>query len=171
MAPPGTKAVIYDNAGLRASQAPRGLDAWLLGQSKDHYRCHLYYVPETTGYRVSGSADLFPQLSNKTHVNKLSKEIQDALTKLTQQKQMLTTLCTLALHLDAFLSGTPLPRTPTSKQPPEELRVVSLQHTEEQRVIMFQEPPLQCVSMAPPTVLANNPTAPCILWTKPRTHQ
>jgi hypothetical protein len=122
MAPPGTKAIIYDDANSRASWAPRGLDAWLLGPSKDHYRCHLYYVPETTRYCVSGSADLFPQhcvappFSNKTHVNKLSEEIQDALTKLSQQKRMLTTLRTLALHLDAFVSGTPLPHTPTSDQ-------------------------------------------------------
>jgi hypothetical protein len=36
---------------------------------------------------------------------------------------------------------------------------------------MFQEPPLQRVSTAPPTVLANNPTPPCILRTKPQTHQ
>ena len=46
---------------LKALWAPHGLDAWLLGPSKDHYWCHLYYVPKTKGYRVSGSADLFPQ--------------------------------------------------------------------------------------------------------------
>ena len=61
MALPGTKAIIYDDSDLSASLAPRGLDAWLLGPSKDHYHCHLYYIPETTGYCVSGSADLFPQ--------------------------------------------------------------------------------------------------------------
>ncbi len=31
--------------------------------------------------------------------------------------------------------------------------------------------PLQRVTAAPVTILANNPTAPCILHTKPRTHQ
>ena len=61
MARPGTKAIIYNDADLQASWAPHGLNAWLLGPSKDHYRCHVYYVPETTGYCVSGSADLFPQ--------------------------------------------------------------------------------------------------------------
>jgi hypothetical protein len=149
MAPPGTKAIIYDDADSRASWAPRSLDAWLLGPSKDHYRCHLYYVPETTGYCVSGSADLFPQhciaplFSNEIHVNELSKEIQDTLTKLTRQKRTLQTIRTLAIHLDAFVSGTPLSRTPARDQPPEEQRVVPLQQTEEQRVITFQEPPLQ----------------------------
>jgi hypothetical protein len=60
MAPLGTKAIIFEDSDTRASWAPHGLDAWLLGPSKDHYRCHLYYVPETKGYRVSGSAELFP---------------------------------------------------------------------------------------------------------------
>ena len=92
MAPPGTKVIIYDDADSRASWAPHGLDAWLLGPSKDHYHCHLYYVPEAAGYCVSGSADLFPQhfiaplFSNETVVNELSKEIQETLTKLTQRE-------------------------------------------------------------------------------------
>ena len=149
MAPPGTKAIIYDDADSRALSAPHGLDAWLLGPSKDHYHCHIYYIPETTGYCVSGSADLFPQhciappFSNETHVNELSEEIQDTLTKLTRRERTLKTLRTLATHLDAFVSGTPLPRSPARNQPPEEQRVVPLQQTEEQRVVTFQEPPLQ----------------------------
>ena len=53
MAPPGTKEIIYKDLDTRASWAPHGLDAWLLGPSKDHYRCHLYYVPKSRGYRVS----------------------------------------------------------------------------------------------------------------------
>ncbi len=61
MAPPGTKAIIYEDSDTRASWASHGLDAWLLNLSKDHYKCHLYYVPETSDYCISGSADLFPQ--------------------------------------------------------------------------------------------------------------
>jgi hypothetical protein len=61
LAPPGTKAVIYEDANMRALWAPHGLDAWLLGPSKDQYHCNLYYVPETKGYHVSGSTNLFPQ--------------------------------------------------------------------------------------------------------------
>jgi hypothetical protein len=45
MAPPGTKAIIYKDSDTRAFWAPQGLDAWLIGPSKNHYRCHLYYVP------------------------------------------------------------------------------------------------------------------------------
>ncbi len=84
LAPLGTKSIIYEDSDTRASWAPHGLDAWHLGPSKDHYRCHLYFVPETSGYRISGSAELFPQhciaphYSNETHVNELAAELQSA---------------------------------------------------------------------------------------------
>ncbi len=37
LAPLGTKAIIYKDVDTRASWAPRGMDAWMLGPSKDHY--------------------------------------------------------------------------------------------------------------------------------------
>jgi hypothetical protein len=61
LAPLGTRAIIYEDSDTRASWAPHGLDVWYLGPSKDHYRCHIYYVPETKGCRTSGLAELFPQ--------------------------------------------------------------------------------------------------------------
>jgi hypothetical protein len=88
MASPGTEAIIYKDSDTRASWAPHGLDAWLLGPSKDHYQCHLYYVPKSRGYRVSGSADLFPQqcLANSyspiSHVRELSEELKTNLATL-----------------------------------------------------------------------------------------
>ncbi len=51
LAPLGCKAVIYeDGGGLWAS---RGVDGWYLGPSMDHYRCNIYYVPETGAYHIS----------------------------------------------------------------------------------------------------------------------
>ena len=47
------KEIIYNNADSRASWAPHSLDAWLLGPSKVHYRCQLYYVPELVGFQFS----------------------------------------------------------------------------------------------------------------------
>ena len=88
MAPPGTNAIILKDSDTQASWAPHGLDAWLLGPSKDHYRCHLYYVPKTRGYRVSGSTDLFPQKCLAplylpiSHVCELSKELKTNLATL-----------------------------------------------------------------------------------------
>ena len=36
MAPPGTRAVVYEDPKTRRSWAPRGLDAWYCGPSFDH---------------------------------------------------------------------------------------------------------------------------------------
>ncbi len=55
------KAVVYKANDTRGSWASRGVDEWYLGPSFDHYRCDLYYISETRGYRVSGSTELFPQ--------------------------------------------------------------------------------------------------------------
>ena len=81
LAPLGCKAVIYRDGDIRGSWASRGVDGWYLGPSIDHYRCDVYYVPETRAYRVSGSTELFPQhcqLPNLTphqHLCKLTDEL------------------------------------------------------------------------------------------------
>jgi hypothetical protein len=68
------------------------------GPSMDHYRCHLYYIPETSGYRVSGSADLFPQhcieptFTPVTHVKELSEELQQMLATMHRKKLTLAAL-------------------------------------------------------------------------------
>ena len=64
MAPPGTKAVIWENPKGRQLWAPRGIDAWYRGPSKDHYRLYKFYCPETQAIRVNGSAKFFPQHCN-----------------------------------------------------------------------------------------------------------
>jgi hypothetical protein len=82
LAPIGCKAIIYEVPAVRGSWASGGTDTWYLGPSKDHYRCNLYYVPEMRAYRISGSAELFPQdcqvpnLSPKEHLRALTKELQ-----------------------------------------------------------------------------------------------
>jgi hypothetical protein len=80
-APIGCKVIIYEVLAARGSWALQGADALYLGPSKDHYRCNLYYVPETHAYRISGSAELFPQhcqipnLSPNEHLRALTKEL------------------------------------------------------------------------------------------------
>jgi hypothetical protein len=61
LAPLGCKATVYKDEDTRGLWAARGIDGWYLGPSKDHYRCALYYIPETRAYRISGSTELFPQ--------------------------------------------------------------------------------------------------------------
>ena len=47
LAPLGCKAIVYKDGDTRGSWASRGVDAWYLGPSKDHYRCDLYYIIKT----------------------------------------------------------------------------------------------------------------------------
>jgi hypothetical protein len=61
LAPLGCKAVVYKDRDSRGSWASQGVDRWYLGPSHDHYRCDLYYIPETWAYWISGSTELFPQ--------------------------------------------------------------------------------------------------------------
>jgi len=82
LTPPGCKSIIYEAPAARGSWALQGTDAWYLGPSADHYRCNIYYVPETRAYRISGSVELFPQhcqvpnLSNNAHLKALTKELE-----------------------------------------------------------------------------------------------
>ena len=115
IAPLGTRAIIYEDSDTRASWAPHVLDAWYLGPSKDHYRCHIYYVPETKGYRVSGSAELFPQhcreptYSPDSHVKELSTELQENMATVGRKLRTVNVLKILARHLEAYLTGAPPP--------------------------------------------------------------
>jgi hypothetical protein len=95
LAPPGCKAVIYESPAAQGLWGSRGTDAWYLGPSHDHYRCnHNHsFVPEMRAYRISGSAELFPQhcqvpfLSTSDHMQELTKEVVSTLTKMTPEKQ------------------------------------------------------------------------------------
>jgi hypothetical protein len=73
----------------------------------------------------------------------------------------------LAQHLDAFISGTALPSLPVVMLPQDKQRVTSTPPVGEQRI----KTPLQPMPTTTTTLLANNPTAPQILRTKPQTHK
>ncbi len=165
--PLGTKAIIFKDSNTRAPWAPHGLDAWLLGPSKDHYQCHLYYVPETKGYCVSGSAELFPQhciappYSHETHVNELVEEIKTTIPQLSRRERTLSLMQSLAQHLDAYISGTPIPLlVPDVTHRPDEQRVTTISN-------VLHRPDKQRVT---PTPVANAPTSRRALRNTPRTH-
>jgi hypothetical protein len=93
MAPPGTKAVIWENPTTRQSWAPRGIDAWYIGPSKDHYRLYKFYCPETQAMRVNGSAQFFPQhcklptLNPTQHAHAAADKLFESLEKLKKEKR------------------------------------------------------------------------------------
>ena len=47
IAPIGTKALIYDDPEVRASWAPHGSDAYVVGPARKHYRCLRFFMPLT----------------------------------------------------------------------------------------------------------------------------
>jgi hypothetical protein len=84
LAPLGCKAVVYEDGDTQGSWASRGVDGWYLGPSKDHYRCDLYFIPETRAYCISGSTELSPQhcqipcLTKQQHFWALTEELAEA---------------------------------------------------------------------------------------------
>jgi hypothetical protein len=93
LAPPGCKAVIYEAPKTRGSWASHGTDAWYISPLMDHYWCNHYFVPETRAYRISGSAELFPQhcqvpfLMWNEHLQEVIDELNTALQKMPPEKR------------------------------------------------------------------------------------
>ncbi len=158
LAPLGCKAVIYEDCDIRGSWASRGVDGWYLGPSQDHYRCHLYYVPETRAYRVSGSTELFPQhcqLPNLTplqHFRALTNELAAETEVAAKTPQGLMLIKKLQANITAILNP------PTARV--EEQRVRPMDKEQQQRVI-DQAPIITIprISNAPPIMKTRDPTA------------
>ncbi len=64
LAPLGCKAVVYEDGDTKGLWESRGIDEWYLGPSLDHYRCNIYYVTETQGYRISAQPSCFRNTVN-----------------------------------------------------------------------------------------------------------
>jgi hypothetical protein len=60
LAPPGTRALVFEDPDTRESWAPHGNEAWYLGPALEHYRCYQFYIPDTKGIRITGSCEFFP---------------------------------------------------------------------------------------------------------------
>jgi hypothetical protein len=92
--------VVYEDGNTRGSWASQGVDGWYLGLLMDHYRCDLYFIPETRAYRVSGSTELFsqhcqlPNLTPHQHFHALTEELADmtAIVSATQKGRRLIKL-------------------------------------------------------------------------------
>ena len=169
LAPPGCKAIIYEAPAVRGSWASRGTDAWYLGPLADHYRCNLYYVPETRAYRISGSAELFPQhcqvpnLSNNAHLKALTEELETStgIAAKTHKGRML--IKELGKAIKAILKPPVV-----SKQ-----RVVNdnIREVVTQRANDDSAPELTRISDAPAIMNARDPTSKRNLIKDTRTHR
>jgi hypothetical protein len=136
----------------------------------DHYQRHLYYVPETSGYWVSGLANSFPQhciAPKYTHLSHINIIIWIANNISNNGMRTLQVLPTLVHYLDLYVTGVPPPTVELDQTHP----IIPI---EDQRVIPFPSHAhqgIQRVSKAVPMPLAYNPTVPWVLRTKTRTHQ
>ncbi len=173
LAPLGCKAIVYKDGNTRGSWASRGVDAWYLGPSKDHYRCNLYYIIETRAYHVSGSTELFPQhcqlpdMNPHKHLKALTEELVEATNVASNTPKGKQLLKMIAQKIDDLLHPTP---------PIDEQRVANderlAQQMEEQRVI--DEAPIITIPRItdlPPIVTSNNPTAKRKLKETKRVHR
>jgi hypothetical protein len=161
LAPIGCKAIIYEAPAVRGSWVLQRTDAWYLGPSKDHYRCNMYYIPETRAYRISWSAELFPQhcqvpnLSPNEHLRALTKRLAittSSVSKTTTGRDMIKVP---QAHLDALIEPVPYPS--------------------EQRVIVDNAPlpneqPIQRMSQPPAIMKTRDPTAKRNLILTKRSH-
>jgi hypothetical protein len=177
LAPLGCRAVVYEDGDTRGSWASRGVDGWYLGLSKDHYRCDIYYIPETRGYRVSGSTELFPQhcqlpdMTPHQHFRALVDELSDDVDRQSTSPKGRRILALLGECLKILLA-----------QPPtlEEQRVAANEQrviadrlaTEAQRVI--DDSPIITIPRitdAPGIIMERNRTAKRTLKATPRVHR
>ncbi len=85
-----------------------------VGPLMNHYWCDIYYIPETQGYRISGSTELFPQhcqLPNMTPRQKFCA-LTDELTNDTEQASTTPKgrriLRLLEDHITALLAPPPM---------------------------------------------------------------
>ena len=61
MAPPGTRILIHEKPGQRASWDPHGAKGWYLGPAMEHYRCYRVYTNKTRAERYTDTVEFFPQ--------------------------------------------------------------------------------------------------------------
>eukprot|EP00804_Cyclotella_cryptica_P019081 CCRYP_014487-RA/>CCRYP_014487-RA protein AED:0.29 eAED:0.21 QI:0/0/0/1/0.5/0.33/3/0/1151 len=168
LAPPGTKAIIYESPNTRSSWGPRGRDAWYCGPSLDHYRNAKFYVPATKAYRISGSYDLFPKhcilptLTPDQHVHEVYTELFEAVQKLSRPSRK-KVLHKIAKALDTLTTTAPqIINTDTTS---EGVVVTTHQHTTPGDVTF------QRVSDAPEITTTTNPTDPTTVKQTPRIHK
>ena len=171
LAPLGCKAVVYEDGDTRGSWASRGVDAFYLGPALDHYRCNHYYIPETRAYRISGSAELFPQhcqlptLTPHQHLRALTDELTADTDRANQTLTGRRLLTLLSRRIDTLLH-------PPSQTTPRRVTDTDAKSDDEQRVMdTYPFIPIPRISEAPPIMQSRNPTAKRTLANTPRLHR
>jgi hypothetical protein len=173
LAPLGCKAVVYEDGDTCGSWASRGVDRWYLGPSKKHYRCNLYFIPETRVYRISGSAELFPQhcqipcLTKHKHFWALTEELAKVAEEANVMPAGRRLIKTLQMKIKHALNPPDVQEEQRVRE--QEQRVA---RENEQRVI--DDTPILtilCITDAPAIMQSRNPMAKRMLQNNPRVHR
>jgi hypothetical protein len=139
----------------------------------DHYRCDIYYIPETGAYQISGSTELFlqhcqlPDMSPHQHLHALTNELTEGFSvanQTTNGKRLLRMLC--------YCITTMLAPPPTLEEQRVESSTNLIRRKAEQRVIN-KSPILtiQHITDAPGIMESCNPKAKRALKATLRTHK
>jgi hypothetical protein len=151
-APPGCRAVIHEPADSRSSWGPRGIDAWYIAPATNHYRSYNFYVPETRAYRISASAQFFPafcDIPTESPVEAAARTAAELIIELRKHRND-NSAPALSRHQRAIKIINDIYKH-IGQQPPR-----------------VEEPDGTSPRVEP--TLSNNPTAPRVLKSTPRTH-
>ena len=111
MAPPCTRAVVYEDPTVQQFWAPRGLNAWYCGLAVDHYRNIKFLSPKRAATGRCGLFNLFPQhwflptLNPTQYVDAVYGELREYILALLikriqrLQKAIIKSLATIAMDL------------------------------------------------------------------------
>ena len=170
LAPLQCKAVIYEDSNIWGSWASRGVDGWYLRPSRDHYRCALYYIPETRAYRISGSTEVYPQncqlpnLTNIQHLRALTDKLAEETKIAAQIPQGRVCIKNRQSNITKILN----PSVANNK----EQRVRRIEQERQQRVINKKTiTTIPRITDTFPIMQSRNPTAKRHLKNTPWTHQ
>ena len=61
IAPLGTKLLIHEKPGPRASWSPHAIDGWYIGPALRHYRCFRVWATATNAERIADTIVWFPE--------------------------------------------------------------------------------------------------------------
>jgi hypothetical protein len=141
--------------------------------SKDHYRCNLYFIPETRAYCISGSTELFPQhcqipcLTKHQHFWALTEELAEVVVEANVTPAGRRLIKTLQMKIKHALN---LPDVQEEQRVREQEQRMAREN--EQRVI--DDTPILTIphiTDAPAIMQSRNPMAKCMLKNNPRVHR
>jgi hypothetical protein len=173
----GTKALVFPDPNKRNTWQSHSINAWYVGPAKQHYRNYKFFIPETKGYRISGSAKFFPAHCKMPAIEpgdtvrlaaqdlimamqKLSNAPIDLNQKHTQALRQLTEIFNEAVRIPGNKENTPVTRVNNTAVP----RVNPSTPAPRVQTASDNSPILQPLT-------STDPTAPRILATVPRVHQ